>query len=94
MLILVTQKMHLTFHLIKKRVTAAQFASIKAIANTPRSPRFTNSLHQNDSNVNNSGEKTSENSSLEDTERLSLEDADYLNSVERGDMETASLRCR
>ena len=43
------------------RVIAAQFASIEAIANTPRSPRFNNSIPQN-SNLSTDSSTKSENS--------------------------------
>ena len=36
----------------------AQFASKEAIANTPRSPRFNNSIPQNPEKVNRNSEKT------------------------------------
>ena len=45
----------------RNRVTAAQFASKKAIANTPRSPRFNNSIPQNPEMSTDSGEKVAEN---------------------------------
>ena len=37
----------------KNRVTVAQFASDEAIANTPRSPQFTDIISQDEENVNN-----------------------------------------
>ncbi len=40
----------------KNRVTVAQFASKEAIANTPRSPRFKNSIPQSDDYVNTTDE--------------------------------------
>ena len=39
------------------RVLAAQFASIEAIANTPRSPRFNNSISNPNEKVNPSDKK-------------------------------------
>jgi len=42
----------------KNRVTATQFASDEAIANTSRSPRFTNSIPQNGEKSTPNGEKT------------------------------------
>ena len=45
----------------RNRVTAAQFASKKAIANTPRSPRFNNSIPQNGEKSTDLNEKVSEN---------------------------------
>ena len=43
----------------KNRVIVAQFASKEAIANTPHSPRFTNSIPQPDDSVNRGTEKNS-----------------------------------
>ena len=42
----------------KNRVTATQFASDEAIANTSRSPRFTNSIPQNGEKSTPNGKKT------------------------------------
>ena len=71
----------------KNRVTAAQFASNEAIANTPRSPRFNNSISQTEGKSNSFDKKTSD---RQDAKQYALKlDEDYMSAVERGDMETA-----
>ena len=57
------------------RVTAAQFASIEAIAHTPRSPRFNNSIPDSTEKSNPSDENSSEKSS-KNGKRYSMEDID------------------
>ena len=60
----------------KNRVTAAQFASNEAIANTLRSPRFDNIVPQQEENVN----TNNQNSDI---------DTEYMDAVENGNVSTA-----
>ncbi len=68
----------------KNRVTVAQFASKEAIANTPHSPRFNNSIPDPTEKSN-----TFSKNSLENFSAKHSLDSDYLSAVENGDMETA-----
>lgn len=56
----------------KNRVIVAQFASKEAIANTPHSPRFDNSIHQTEPLVNTSGKNI-----LSETEKTLIFDKDF-----------------
>ena len=50
----------------ENRVIVAQFVSTETIANTPRSPRFTNIISHNDEKINTSDEKNSKQLNDED----------------------------
>ena len=75
----------------KNRVTVAQFASKEAIANTPRSPRFKNSIPQSDDYVNTTDEylnskKYSTRRRVASDEKTSTRDYSYNALVGKPDM--------
>ena len=69
----------------KNRVIVAQFASKEAIANTPHSPRITNSIPQNSDLSTDSEKNISDESQASYTP--SERDTEYLDAVNRDDME-------